>query len=74
LQYYADGINDFVEGVDMFSGKATAALLPPEFYAFGISKEDWKPWHPVDSLCVVRLMSFNLSWNWMNDLIRESFR
>jgi acyl-homoserine lactone acylase PvdQ len=52
----------------------TARLLPPEFLTFGISKETWRPWSPVDSLAVFRLLSFHLSWNWMNDLMRESFR
>jgi penicillin amidase len=74
LQAYADGINDYVAGVELMGDNPTARLLPPEFLTFGISKETWRPWSPVDSLAVFRLLSFHLSWNWMNDLMRESFR
>ena len=73
-QAYADGVNDFVAGVDLYSDDGTARLLPPEFLTFGITKENWRPWHPVDSMSILRLISFHLSWNWMNDLTRESFR
>ena len=36
LQAYADGINDFVQGVDLLSSSSTARLLPLEFYVFKI--------------------------------------
>jgi penicillin G amidase len=73
-QAYADGINDFVVGINLLSQSPTARLLPPEFLAFGITKDNWRPWHPVDSICVLKLMNFHLSWNWMNDLTRESIK
>lgn len=43
--------------------------MPPEFIA--LSHYDIKPWTPVDSLCVFKLLNFHLSWNWNQDLLRE---
>ena len=57
LEAYSDGINDFVQGVDMFSTKATGKSLPPEFVIFGITKENFK-WTPLDSLTIGKLMQF----------------
>lgn len=55
--------------------ETTGRLLPPEFYVFGISDlTNWRPWHPVDSLALVKYKSFYLSWNWMHDLGREALR
>lgn len=61
-------------GVSAFGESPTAKLLPPEFYAFGISQENWRPWSPVDTLCICKTMNFALSWNFMHDLTRESLR
>ena len=76
LQAYSDGINDFVNGVSLTgSGSGhTARLLPPEFLTFGINSETWQPWRPQDSLKMIRLISFHLTWNWVGDLTREALR
>ena len=75
LQAYADGVNDAVLGTSFLKKATTGMLLPPEFYAFGISDlSKWRPWHPVDSLALVKYKSFYLSWNWMHDLGREALR
>ena len=75
LQAYAAGVNDYVQGVQMMPGESkTARLLPPEFLAFGISKESFEPWTPVDSMLMVRFISFHLTWNWAADLQREAMR
>ena len=74
FQAYADGINDYISGIDTFGSNPTARLLPPEFLLLGINKENWTTWTPLDSFSCSMLMSFNLSWNWPNDLLREAFR
>ena len=74
LQAYADGINDFVLGVDMFGSNPTGRLLPPEFLLFGITKQTFVPWKITDSINCAKLMGFNLTWNWSNDLLREALR
>ena len=75
LQSYADGINDYVAGVNLLpSEQHTDRLLPPEFLALGYSVSNWEPWTPVDSLCVLRLMSLHLTWSWQSDLHREILR
>ena len=74
LQAYADGINDFVQGVEMFGSNPTGRLLPPEFLAFGISKQNFVLWTPKDSVICLKMMGFNLTWNWSNDLLREALR
>jgi len=74
LQAYADGVNDFVQGVDAFGGNPTGRILPPEFILFGINKETFVPWSPADSITCIKMMGFNLTWNWANDLLREAFR
>jgi acyl-homoserine lactone acylase PvdQ len=67
-------VNDFIDGIDTLGSNPTARLLPPEFLLLGITKENWIPWTPQDSLICGILMSFNLSWNWSNDLLREALR
>ena len=39
LQAYADGINAYIQGINQNSGSdsSTAWLLPPEFYAVGVT-------------------------------------
>ena len=49
--------------------KSTAKLLPPEFYAVGL--DHFEPWTPVDTLCILKLLDFHLSWNWGQDILRE---
>ena len=59
FQAFSDGVNDYVEGVALFSNdQKTARLLPPEFLAFGITVENYEPWTPIDSLLMFRLVSF----------------
>ena len=73
LEAYADGINDSVFGTSLTGDQSTGRLLPPEFYAFGISDLDkWRPWSPVDTLTLTKYKSYYLSWNWMGDLAREA--
>ena len=49
--------------------------MPPEFYAFGLSDLSiWRPWHPTDSIALIKYKSFYLTWNWMHDLGRETLR
>ena len=75
LQSYANGINDCVLGTSLLKKNTTGRLLPPEFYAFGISDlKEWRPWSPIDSLALLKYKSYYLSWNWMNDLAREALR
>jgi len=30
-----------------------------------------EPWTPVDSIGIIKLLNFHLSWNWSQDLLRE---
>lgn len=62
LQSYSDGVNDFLEGVGYFRDEITAFYLPPEFIALGIKQVE--PWHPIDSLALLRLVNFHLTQNW----------
>ena len=42
---------------------------------FGITKENYKLWTPVDSIAYTKMMQFSLdSWFGVNDIIRESLR
>jgi penicillin amidase len=50
LQAYADGVNAY----------AQSHPLPPEYGALGLTQ--FAPWAPVDSLAVVKLISFGLSF------------
>lgn len=52
----------------------TARVFPPEFLAFGISKETFDPWTPVDCLIMLRLISFLLTWDWGANLQHEGLR
>lgn len=69
---FSDGVNDYVKGIslrgDVEHQTQTARVLPPEFIAFGITKENFEPWTPVDSMIIFRLISFHLTWNWARDL------
>ena len=38
LEAYADGVNDFIQGVGYFHDEITAFYLPPEFFALGIKE------------------------------------
>ena len=69
LQAFADGINDYVQSVGQPG--AAGRMLPPEFIAFGINEQNWRPWTPADSLGILRAMSFKLSWGWTYDLHRS---
>jgi len=74
---YCDGVNDFIKNVDFvtaFWNTASAKLLPPEFYMFGMTGEKLEPYTPEDIYGFSRLISFHLSWNWNQDLARESLR
>jgi acyl-homoserine lactone acylase PvdQ len=62
LQSYCDGINDFVDGIGLTKVNSTAKLLPPEFYAVGLDK--FEPWTPINTLALLKLLNFHLSWNW----------
>ena len=52
----------------------TGRVLPLEFYTLGITKENFVPWHPVDTLCIIRQVSFKFTGNWHHDLLREHLR
>ena len=74
VQAYADGVNDYLDGVGLLKGSSaqTAAMLPPEFIALGITKVE--PWKPTDSLALARMTNFGLSQNWSQELLRKIFR
>lgn len=63
LQAYADGVNDFINGVGYFHEEITAFYLPLEFYALNLT-QSIDPWTPIDSLALLRLINFHLSYNW----------
>ena len=46
-------------------------IWPPEFYYLGI--EGMEPWHPVDSLTLMKLFSFHLSADWTDELLKDVF-
>ena len=58
---YADGVNDYLANIGFKSG-SSSALLPPEFILLGINSVE--PWSPVDTVCILKLLNFHLSWNW----------
>ena len=74
VEAYADGVNDYVRGIEILGSNPTGRLLPPEFLLLGITKENLAPWKPSDSVLCIKMLGFNLSWNWTNDLLREAFR
>lgn len=59
LDAYATGVNAFLETRD--------GPLTPEFQLLGYSPE---PWRPTDSLAWGRLMAWQLSGNWWQELLR----
>jgi penicillin amidase len=59
LSAYADGVNDYV----------ARNQLPPEYAALEITT--FRPWAPVDSLSIIRLISFGLSFE-LTDLDRTT--
>ena len=70
-QAYVDGINDFINNINLMAGEGstTAKLLPPEFYLMNYTIIE--PWTVVDSLSISKLLVFQTSWNWGQDLFRE---
>ena len=61
MEAYADGVNDFINNIDLMRPDATGRALPPEFYVLNHTRVE--PWTPVDSLCILKLLNFHLSWN-----------
>ena len=57
---YADGVNGYRD--------SHIGLLPPEFVILGL--HDPEPWRPADSLVVLKLMAWDLSRNWRDELLR----
>ena len=58
LEAYAAGVNAFL---------GTEPVLPPEFWIVGATPE---PWTPVDSVVWTKMMAWDLSGNWRNELLR----
>ena len=71
LRAYADGINDFVDGVGFGFGGNSGHIMPIEFYAFSI---EWEPWTELDSLAIMRLTSLMMSFSFTVDIVREQLR
>jgi penicillin amidase len=69
LQAYANGVNDYVSHLSFTGEGSSGRLLPPEFLALGI--KNWNPWVPEDTICIIKLLNFHLSWNWGQDLLRD---
>lgn len=69
LEAYSEGVNDFINNLGFNKPSSTGMFLPPEFIVLGI--KDVQPWRPVDSVCILKLLNFHLSWNWGQDLLRE---
>ncbi|MBX3454053.1 penicillin acylase family protein [Ferrovibrio sp.] len=59
LDAYADGVNAFLA--------QQSGPLPPEFLILGVKPA---PWSPVDSLSWLKVMAWDLSGNWGNELAR----
>ena len=57
---YAEGVNAYVE--------THSGLLPPEFLILGAPAPE--PWAPADSLVILKLMAWDLSGNWRDELLR----
>ena len=70
LMAYADGVNDYLDGVGIMNQDRTGYILPPEFYTLGIQGKIAK-WTPVDSLALMKVINFHLSANWNLDLLRD---
>lgn len=71
LAAYADGVNDYLNGIGWGNEDSTAYTLPPEFHVLGITNIE--PWTPIDSLSLMRLINFHLSYNWSQDLLRDIY-
>lgn len=69
LKAYSDGFNDYVAGLGFNKPDSTGIFLPPEFIVLGIKEVE--PWGPVDTVCILKLLNFHLSWNWGQDLLRD---
>jgi penicillin amidase len=69
LKAYSDGFNDYVAGLGFNKPDSTGIFLPPEFIILGIKEVE--PWSPVDTICILKLLNFHLSWNWGQDLLRD---
>lgn len=75
LQAYANGVNDYVQGVSLTESESqTGRVLPAEFIAFGITQETFEPWTPADTLMCAKFMSFAVSYDWGPTLHREALR
>lgn len=59
LEAYADGVNAFLA--------KRGGPLPPEFLILGVQPEAWSP---VDSVSWLKVMAWDLSGNWGNELAR----
>ena len=60
LTAYAAGVNAWLA--------ARRGLLPPEFLVLGAPEPE--PWKPSDSIIVHKLLAFELSGNWRDELMR----
>lgn len=69
LNAYASGVNDFIDHLGFSGEDRSGYALPPEFIALGIKQVDH--WKPEDSICILKLLNFHLSWNWGQDLLRD---
>jgi len=61
LAAYARGVNAFLAD--------RRGLLPPEFVILGAPAPE--PWRPRDSLLMLKLMSWELSGNWRDEMLRQ---
>ena len=41
---------------------------------FGITKDTFEPWTPVDCIITIKMMSLMLTWDWAANLQREGLR
>ena len=69
MQAFADGVNDYIENIKI-SSESSAYVFPLEFYVFKLT-DKIEPWTPIDSLASIKLISFSLTWDWAQDLLRE---
>lgn len=58
LQAYAEGVNAYV---------AAQPVLPLEYQLLGA---EWEPWQPVHTLAWAKMMQWDLSSNWSEELFR----
>ena len=57
---YAAGVNAYLAG--------RRGVLPPEFVLLGAPPPE--PWRPADSLVILKLLAWELSGNWRDELLR----